>query len=778
MNDQNLSKLIEGQGPIKDQNLSRLKEEVGKVIDAVLSWLKKAARLAGLTLAVVGSAAALAALNLLGVGYAWLFIAPAFGVAFYLLAPRHPRLARVAKSLFPVVNELINRQEQVNSNIVVVEKMGYTLRFYELGNIDDDEAFYNRLINSLPDINADDQRIKNCARNAAEKVAVSRAYVTGDLIELLYRERHGTATGFWDSEKERLSPGLAMLLLENERLRKKRGEVAYHKDDLTRLLEALEDYAFDKLEEQVDSLNQIYGCANDYLSFLARHDLAHQMTLEGVKSVLAYVKNKLPLAPDDVDLTTRAVLIPIGQQAVGAVLPASADAALVEGFCLVSLALFLADRPEMLKVVCQEIGKNEAAIQLTFAYLEFKVDLRIEGRLAGHEFVSIAYLMQNWERRVEERKKDLPGFTKEINLIRETCGRGDWVTSLSYVLEKTYETILATAPLITEIHARVTHWGFIQESLQRVFRTLSLATVERYLETRRINAYLLTFRSAGGTVSGLLDSLVSPEKRALFDGVKIPLRDADLAKYNFQQYTNHARIGVVPRGWDLERFYRAFQEDFEKVIDSREALVPSNEWNWEKSELKDIELIVHRFGLSGRNYYGFVSEEFARYYTLEKIKELFSGILSSKDLLAVIGYEMDGKDLLRAIMEGPMTELIGDQLSDEEKAVFEARKDSLRMGILEACGFKRAAIFGFALKRDAELARESRAKAAAKLAELLSTVPPIAAPPAAEAERRGRRTRRQPQPHPPLPEIEFDENRCRVIVNVYIDTLIALASIG
>jgi hypothetical protein len=96
--------------------------------DQNLSKIRKTFKLTAGILLVVGSAAIIFMMNKWGYGYFWPFVAPAFGAAYYMLASPRSRLARLAKPLFPVANELINRQEQVNSNIAVVEKMGHTLR--------------------------------------------------------------------------------------------------------------------------------------------------------------------------------------------------------------------------------------------------------------------------------------------------------------------------------------------------------------------------------------------------------------------------------------------------------------------------------------------------------------------------------------------------------------------------------------------------------------------------------------------------------------------------
>ncbi len=765
---------------MNDENLSKLKDAILKVRDTIVSWFKKALRIIGATLVVCGSAVALYALNQGGWGFAWIFVVPVFGVLFYWLAPRTPRLARIAKTLFPVVNELIGRQEQVSLNIAVVEKMGYTLRFYEVVNIDKNESLYNKLMNSLPQENNEDERIKNCARNVAEHLRPSHPYISGKLLELLYRERHASAKMIWEKERGQLAGDLARTLFQNQRLLKKQNEVVYGESELEKLLRTFEDYAFDKVEEQMDSVSAIYSCTNRYLDFLNHHDLAHQTALAGAATILSLASARLPLKPDAIDLTTFEVLNAIGEKAIHNACPELLGD-LLSSFCLVSLSLFLTDRPKMMAMVCHKAAEKPEALHIIFAYLEFREDLRIEGRLDGKEFVSIHYLIQNWEARVAEKKKDLKGFEKEIRQITETLGKGEWVTSLSHLLGGMWERIQEDSRLIRDTHAQVMQWSFIQESLQRIFRTLSLTTVERFLETRKINAYLLTFRSYEGSVSHLLNSMISPEKWPIFDELQIALRVNGLIKYNFQQYTNNARIGVIPKGWTLEEFYRAFQEDFERVIQSRRTIVPLAEWNWNKSDLKDIELIIHRFGLSGRNYYGFDSKEFVRYYAIERIKELFSDILGSKDLLAVIGYEMNDENLLKAIMDGPITELIRDQLTEDERKVLEPQQETLRLAILAACGVGSAAELGHTLRLNPTLARSAKAKAAKKLFDLLA-VRTLALPPSApisvESGSLGKQQRSHPRRPPPPPAIQFDKDRCKMIAKAYIDTLIAIASIA
>jgi hypothetical protein len=140
----------------------------------------------------------------------------------------------------------------------------------------------------------------------------------------------------------------------------------------------------------------------------------------------------------------------------------------------------------------------------------------------------------------------------------------------------------------------------------------------------------------------------------------------------------------------FEDFYRAFQQDLVIAYEHRDEL--------EIVDINNFEIIIHRFGLSGRDRYGFddFMLEDQRKHALPRIRELFADNLDLKDLIALIGYERkiqnDNREV-EAIFEIMMDDTIKDlvlkqvgDLSPSEQKSLEDADLNLKMKLLRRFG--------------------------------------------------------------------------------------------
>ncbi len=730
-------------------------------------WKLKAVAYAVVTLLVLAlGVAVLVALRVLGVGWAWSIAAILFGIALFMLISHSkvaPKILPILELLFPMIAEQkrlyenrIAEQKRRYEQRPVVDKMEHILGLYNLCTLLDSEDlytitqnrpcaltedFHDKLVNSLSAVDTEDERIKNCAKSIAERLKDSAPHVSSDLLELLYRERHGPSKQvLWTEEKRYLTPGLAAVLNESGQLPRGEGWFPYQEEDLKRLLDPLQDFALDLVKRELDKLSALWRLVTRYLLFLDENDVGSFLDENGVvlfrgkkdgwelktTEMLKFIGEESQGLPVDLhnlnrlDEATLDVLIWAGENAIRGAYP-ELSASLVHSLCLVSLAIFLTkfDRKDskMLKTVCEEVAKEEEAVRIASAYLEFREDLRGEWQLGGKEFVSVGYLINNWGNRVAEKEKDLgSGFHKELHAIQAGLQKGKWSTRLPPVVEKTYQEVLKDmGPQVERLKKVVEKRPQILESLRRVFVGLSLETVERYLELRTSTAYLITFDSQGGSLALLMDCLVSEEKQQKLKELGIRIQVNPRPKYVFKNYTSNARIGVVPKGKSWEDFYRDFQKDFEKVIAARRELV--DEWNWDNFKLKDIELVAQTFGLSNRNYYAF-KHELRRPHAVPRIREVFAETLDLDELIAVIGYEYDEMARITdIIMKRPIIELIGDQipLTNRQRRALERHDQALKDGVVANQQCNSVQELGLALLRS----QDERMKAGKTLAEHL-----------------------------------------------------------
>lgn len=526
-------------------------------------------------------------------------------------------------------------------------------------------------------------KLKSCANEYSLILKTKfNILASGQILELVYYERHNSqkANSIWE-KKNIYNLELASIILR--RLPEHKYTSNPTKEDIVVILRKLKGFSFKEIESSVKNFDKFYHQTKQYLHFLKYNKIIVKESHLG-QLLTELRENGAPKEQHFLDY-----LISTGKKILG--LSLQCDPSIQESLCLVSLILFTTNyKQEIREDLCRRIADNNTAVYISFAYIEFHETLLIEHHLSGESFVSLAYLFENWQWKVEEKRKSLEkGFVLEINAIKEILKEGKWFDRVMIELRRALKNVLETSKQNQKILAIVKQEPWVRESLKRIFKNIKISTIERYLEARRINAYIITFKCKGGCLHRVIDCLAASEKEEKLEKIGVQTRVNNKPKYMFKQYTNSARIGIVPSGWAFEEFHQCFQHDLSLIVNLTkskeiERLIPKDFCDFETRPLKDIEIILHRLGLSGRNYYGFMSD-ISKEQAIKKISNLFSDLLDNEEIVKLIGYEGGDTELLRAIQEGPITELLGGylQYQPNEKETLDRYDIELRKAILQ-----------------------------------------------------------------------------------------------
>jgi hypothetical protein len=364
--------------------------------------------------------------------------------------------------------------------------------------------------------------------------------------------------------------------------------------------------------------------------------------------------------------------------------PASAgqdwNGPLRQGLCLIGVAVFINKYAyELLPLrdeICLRLARNPQASLQLLAYLELKEDRENTKDPGGKDFVTLCELSDQWVDVLVQRSVKREGFCHEISTLRQALEDRHWISHLWQLLQRVIARLQVQLGDINLL--KHTHPAILQ-SLRRVFGNLDLDTIERFLEARTINAYLLTFSNRQGSLATLINSLVSAGCRPQLEALGLTLDAGNGPKYLLKQYTPRARIGVVPKGWSFQRFQETFEADLNRLIAHQEDL-PC----YTARPLNEIEIVVQRFGL--RDHYSYppdTSPLRSREATLN-IRELLADVLDEDDFVAVIAYEHDKTRIVDLLLDGPIAELVGeaDLLSDGERAEIAAVDFPLKLEML------------------------------------------------------------------------------------------------
>lgn len=353
-------------------------------------------------------------------------------------------------------------------------------------------------------------------------------------------------------------------------------------------------------------------------------------------------------------------------------LSAVSAATLPKGQSLVALVLFLRDEPRLCARACREAATDDIAVGLVYAYLEFREERRREDLPEGKRGVPLHWLFTHAPERLSVRERELGrGFNRELACVREFLERGEWPWSLGLVLSTKYDPARAQG-VVLSLQGLLAARPSLKRALRRLFTSLPAAVVERYLASHQSNAYLLTFRSPPqGSIAGFLDAISDEVNSSV-------LGTAGIERHTFEHYTNNARIGLVPSDSTLKDYASRLQKDVGEVI----ANPPAGLADGNLQPPIGTEVLLHRLGLSGRDYYP-VEVPLGQQKAIATLSMLLAQSLEPPDLLAVIESWKDPDLLVDAILNGPLSDLAG-PLTQKEEDGLNANDGALRDALLQA----------------------------------------------------------------------------------------------
>lgn len=344
--------------------------------------------------------------------------------------------------------------------------------------------------------------------------------------------------------------------------------------------------------------------------------------------------------------------------------------ALPEAQSRVALLLFLRDESSLRERACREAADDAAAVRLVYAYLEFREERRSEDLPEGARGVPLDWLFSHAPDRLSAREKELGrGFNRELACVREILERGEWPWSLGLVLSAKYDPARAQG-VVLSLQWLLAARPSLKRALRRLFTMLPAAVVERYLASHQSNAYLLTFRSPPqGNMAGYLNALSNEANRSALGTVGIK-------RHTFEHYTTNARIGLVPSDTTLKDYAARLQKDVGDMI----AHPPAGLVDGNPQPPVGTEVLLHRLGLSGRDYYH-IQVPYGNQKAIATLGMLLAHSLEPPDLLAVIESWKDPNRLVDAILDGPLSDLAGPLAPDEEDGLV-ANDGTLRAALL------------------------------------------------------------------------------------------------
>lgn len=281
------------------------------------------------------------------------------------------------------------------------------------------------------------------------------------------------------------------------------------------------------------------------------------------------------------------------------------------------------------------------------------------------------------------RTEPLTPHSRELGTVMNALRDGAWPPTYVDIVEESIDQSASEHPeLVT-----VSNNPVVDRRLGRLLGLVSFHTFQRFLETRHLVGYLLTFHSRTGSLATVLDGM--PDARDRHG--RLRFEEEGQPRYSLVPYHPHSRIGVVPRNMTFDEFSERFASDFATVYARAERA-------GERFTGADVTLQRLRFGQQFRVVEGGGA--------VERLREATARAFTPKERAALLGYEPDPTfDVLDLVLELSLVEAAEGIALTGHRATVESVDEKVRDELLAASGFATRGELAVACAVDAVPAR-------------------------------------------------------------------------
>ena len=400
--------------------------------------------------------------------------------------------------------------------------------------------------------------------------------------------------------------------------------------------------------------NSPFNDAKNYQNFLEIQKIEFKK-FHGIKLLWLFFICLFSKPKDDIRFTLLKI---IGERAS----PCDTEAR-SESFALLSQGLFLKNKPYSRIQVFQEAAKNIGALNHILTYLDLTGKRGVITNQKTKD-ISLKALVKLTDSHIENRlKENAIGVKKDLSEIKNILSSGSWPESLDQILIRSYKPN-KTEAFSYNFQGVLEEKPWLKSALQRIFKALPTSMIERYLASKKSNAYLITFHTPKtGSIADPLDEL--SQSGIMGNGVEL---------YNYIFFVNNSRIGLLPQDMEFEEFSNNLTGNLANIINKDT-----------NRKLKGGEIIVHRLGLSGEDYHLIEIPKVTEQIAIKQLQELLSNSLRPYQLLAILEYGQTFDHFLIELLKSPLFFLSNIKRPDEDflQKISNEKKDELREAVFK-----------------------------------------------------------------------------------------------
>lgn len=494
-------------------------------------------------------------------------------------------ISSVGKSI-PVVSNIYDEVTLLVEYQQMVKDFEMCLEFYKLV---ENESFFEELGRGVPAdvhiLNSDNlwKNIvaKKISSQLSKQILGQKITLSENLILLLYSEHNGEpSTSIFrelvDSDDE--IQALASVLIHSQKLIKssgyefntqkiiKSGGYEYKIEDIAAIIRTIESFSLSNINNILSSSFLTLNYLNSYVEFLEKNDIdtSYELTIE-------FVINKSNNNNNSFEERVVELAYRIGLDIFNKL--DNLDKDFVDGFARASIALKFHNDISLRKIACKFSATDHSTSVLYSYYEKIKEN-------DGQKVVSIKQLISD----VEIVKSFLTKLEDpDIKFFQAQLKDGKWYDSSYSLLRHFFEK---SKEEISEKLLNIEEFEILKESIRSTYQEVSIETLEKSIDAQIFGAYVIMFHSSGSQNSDKRDESKKDEDtlRKIID--KLSIRDLDQndrdnkwefkkdreiekitkmygvrPKYDFINFSNSTRIGILNKNQSFQPFKKEFLND-------------------------------------------------------------------------------------------------------------------------------------------------------------------------------------------------------------------------
>jgi len=548
---------------------------------------------------------------------------------------------------YGAINTVVNRKQRVNAFVAAME-------YYNLSpNFENGVCSITQLTKHLSSLTNENEWNNIIYKEISISIDKEGFGPSPNIILMLYEEHSGTNTrSIYRSIKESDDElfALSNVLINSQRLVDMPNLDSYNSEDIISILKLIDDFNISEINKILSKVIRLLGYLNSYVEFLVKNGINTNFTPN-----IAFIVAETNDIDENLEKQIIELSYKIGCEALSKQYKL---AELLDGFTNASISIKFHDEVSLRELACKCSG-NDNSTAVIKAYYDKNKEVNRQNIVYLTELINDIEL-------IEQNLSNLND--KDFQFLKTQLNEGKWYdNSASFMIDfietKTYE-------LKTEL-SKLEGYKIINEVIKEIFRKVKIGTIDKAIDSQAFGAYLIMSKKGQGSLLTLVDKLSIRnsghpdldkrwEMKKSHDIMTIQENYKVNPAYDFINFSDSTRIGILHKGESFLQFQNNFLEDMKTMLtDTNQTFesgliiqrISPSKYSFGILEDKDLPTNVNMKNL-----------DIAEYMT-----RLASRYVSTEEQMVIGGLEKD-IDLFEVIKTKTISEFIRQKNDDLKKA--------------------------------------------------------------------------------------------------------------